>query len=130
MQQNENFAGGYGSGASPVAGQAKEIARTGTQQVKELGQSARERAMREANSRRESFAGEIDKLAGTLDKQRGQSEGAGPVLDFAANGARRLSAMLRDHTAEELLERTRHSPVALLAGTFALGFFAARLFRT
>jgi hypothetical protein len=113
-----------------VAGQAREIARAGTQQVREMGQSARERTLHELNQRRQSFAGEVEKLADTLEQQRGQSQGAGPVLDFAASAARRFSTALRDRSAEELFDGVRRNPMAVLAGTFALGFFATRLFRS
>ena len=126
MDERENMP----SGASPVAGQAREIARAGTRQVREMGQSARERTLHELNDRRQRFAGEVEKLANTLEQQRSQSDGAGPVLDFAASTVRRFSTSLRDHSAEELFEGVRRNPVAVLAGTFALGFFATRLFRS
>lgn len=130
MQQNEIFSQGTtGQQGSAVAGQAKELARTGTEQVKQLGQTTKDRALREIDSRRESFAGEFEKLAGTLEDQRGQSEAAGPVLDLAASAARRLSTALRDNSAEQLLQSVGRNPVAILGGTFALGFLVTRLFK-
>ena len=129
MQQNTNdLAGRIGDQASTAAGQAKELARVGTQQVKEITQTTRERALREIDSRRKSFAGEVEKLAGTLESQSGGSQ-AGPVLDLAASAARKLSTALKDNTAEQLLQSAARSPVAILAGTFALGFFVTRLFK-
>jgi hypothetical protein len=129
MQQNENYgAGGFGTDGS-AAGNAKEIARAGTQQVKELGQTTKERAFREIDTKRESFASEVEKLAGTLENQRGESEVAGPVLQLAASAARRLSTMMRDHSAEELLQQVMRNPTAVLAGTFALGFVATRILK-
>lgn len=118
-----------GASSSAVAGQAKEIARTSTRQVKQIGEEARGRALREINTRRQGFASEVEKLAGTLESQSAKSEGAGPILDLAATAARRLSATLNDHSAEELLRTVSRNPVAILAGTFALGFFATRLFK-
>lgn len=130
MQQNENISAARNGGeTSAAAGQAKEIARAGTQQVKEIGQTTKERALREIDSRRESIASEVEKLAGTLENQRGESQAAGPVLELAASTARRLSTALRDNTAEQLLQSASRNPVAILAGTFALGFFATRLFK-
>ena len=123
--QSENV----GAGSSPVAGQARELARTGTQQVRQMGQTAKERTLRALNDRRQSFAGEVEKIASTLEQQGGQAQGAGPVLDLAASAVRRFSTALRDHSAEELFDGVRRNPVAVLAGTFALGFFATRLFR-
>lgn len=129
MQQNENISVGRNGGeTSAVAGQAKEIARAGTEQVMQIGQTAKDRALREIDSRRKGFASEVEKLAGTLESQRVGSE-AGPILDFAASAARRLSGALRDNSAEQLLQSASRNPVAILAGTFALGFFATRLFK-
>lgn len=117
------------SGSSPVADQAREVARAGTEQVKEITHSAKERAMREVEARRERIASEVDKLAGALEKQGGESEVAGPVIDLAASAARKLSNTLRDRSAEDLFRGISHSPVAVLAGSFALGFLAVRLFK-
>ena len=114
---------------SLVAGQAKELARTSTKQAKEIGQTTKERALREIDTRRQRFASEVEELAGTLESHRGQSEAAGPVLDLAATAARRLSTALRDRSAEELFQGVARNPVAILAGSFALGFLATRLFK-
>ena len=115
--------------ASPVTDQAKQLARAGTEQVKELGGTAMERARREVDSRRERIAGEVGKLADMLEKQGSESEAAGPVLGLVASGARRLSTTLRDRSAEELLRGIARSPTMVLAGSFAIGFFAFRLFK-
>ncbi len=130
MQQTttNDLAGRIGDQASTAAGQAKELARVGTQQVKEITQTTRERALREIDSRRESIASEVEKLAGTLENQRGGGQ-AGPVIDLAASAARKLSTALKDNTAEQLLRSATRNPVAVLAGTFALGFFVTRLFK-
>lgn len=128
MQPNESISGArIASQPSTVAGQAKEIAMAGSQQVKEIGQTTKERAFREIDSRRESIAKEVEKLAGTLETQRSESQSAGPVLDLAATAARRLSTALRENSAEALLQGATRNPVAVLAGTFALGFFVTRL---
>ena len=130
MQSQEPTMGGRsGAGASPVADQAKEVARASTEQVKELGQTARERARREIDARRERFAGEVEKLAGVLEKEGNDSEVAGPVMGLAASAARRLSTTLRDRSAEELFRSVSRNPAAILAGSFALGFLAIRLFK-
>ena len=128
--QNENSRtvrpGGEGSAA---AGQAKELARTGTEQAKEIGKTAKERALREIDSRRESFASEIEKLAGTLETQGGGKQAMGPVMEYAASAARRFSTVLKNNSAEQLLQTAARNPVAILGGTFALGFFVTRLFK-
>lgn len=128
--QNENFrAVQPGKDGSAAAGQAKELARTGTEQVKELGKTAKERTLREIDSRREGVAAEIEKLAGTLEAQSGGSQTMGPVVEYAASAARRLSTALKDNSAEQLLQAVTRNPVAILGGTFALGFFVTRLFK-
>jgi hypothetical protein len=71
----------------------------------------------------------VEKLAGALEKQGGESEAAGPIIDLAAQAARRLSTTLRDRSAEDLFQGIAHSPAAVLAGSFALGFLAVRLFK-
>ena len=114
---------------SAVADQAKEIARTGTEQAKQIGQTAKERALREIDLRREQIAGQVERLAGNLERQRTESEEAMPVLDLAADGARRLSGALKERSAEDLLRSVGRSPTAVLAGSFALGFLAIRLFK-
>jgi len=120
---------GTGRSGASVAGQAKEMARTGTEQMKELGSSAKERARREIDSRRERLASEVEKLAGVLENQRGESEVAGPLIDVASSAARRLSSTLRERSADDLLRGLARSPGAILAGSFAIGFLATRLFK-
>lgn len=129
MQQQDPIGTSGQPGSSPVADQAREVARAGTEQVKEITQSAKERAKREIESRRERIASEVDKLAGALEKQGGDSEVAGPIIDLAASAARKLSTTLHDHSAEDLFQGVARSPVAILAGSFALGFLAVRLFK-
>lgn len=128
MQQfgNEGTLGGV----NPTpAGQARDIARTSTQQVKELSQTTKQRALREMDGKRHVLAGEVEKLASALEGQGGESEIAGPALQYAATGAKRFASALREHTAEELLQSATRNPAAVLAGTFAIGFLATRLFR-
>ena len=129
MQQNQNLGPGNGAESSAVAGQAKELARAGTEQVKQISRTTRERALREIDSRREGFAGEIEKLADTLEDQSRGSQAAGPVLDVVASTARKLSSALRDNSAEDLLRAVSRNPMAVLGGTFALGFLVTRLFK-
>src|SRR5438067_1635346 len=92
MQSQEPMIGSgpRSAGASQVADQTKEVARVGTEQVKELGETAKERARREIDARRERIAGEVEKLASALERQAGESEAAGPVIGLAANAVRRL----------------------------------------
>ena len=123
MQQQPEF------GSSAVADQAKRIAGTGSQQVKEIGATAKERALREIDARREQFAGQVERLADTLSKQHGEGQAPMPMLDMAADGARRLSEALRDKSAQELLQSVARNPMAVLAGSFALGFLTIRLFK-
>ncbi|MCA1826485.1 MAG: hypothetical protein LC689_06040 [Myxococcales bacterium] len=129
MQQQDDVTRQQGGDGSAVADQARELARAGTEQVKQIGQTAKDRAFREIDAKRERFASEVEKLAGTLESQRDGSEGAGPILDLAASAARRLSTALKDRSAEELLQGVAKNPVAILAGAFALGFVATRLFK-
>ena len=124
-QQSPNFS----ANSSAVADQAKKIAETSSQQVKEIGGTAKERAMREIDGRREQLAGQVERLAGALEQQRAGSEGPMPILDLAADGARRLSEALRNRSAQELLQGVARNPVAVLAGSFALGFLTVRLFK-
>ena len=126
--QNENYSAGSLGETSVVAGQAKDLARSGAEQVKQIGRTTKERALREIDSRRQIVASEVEKLAGTLEKQSSGSEAA-PVLDFVASGARRLATGLKENTAEQLLQAISRNPVAILGGTFALGFFVTRLFK-
>jgi len=128
MQQFGNEGTSAGVSATP-AGQARDIARTSTQQVKELSQTAKERALREMDGKRHVLAGEVEKLASALEGQGGESEIAGPALQYAATGAKRFASALREHTAEELFQSATRNPAAVLAGTFAIGFLATRLFR-
>ena len=127
--QNENLRAVQPGGDSSAAGQARELARTGTEQAKEIGKTARERALREIDSRRETFAAEIEQLAGTLESQGGGNQAVGPVIEYAASAARRFSTALKDNSAEQLLQAVARNPVAILGGTFALGFFVTRLFK-
>jgi hypothetical protein len=129
MQQQDPMGASGQTGTSPVADQAKEVARAGTEKVKEISQTAKDRAKREIENRRERFAGEVEKLAGALENQGSESEVAGPIIDLAASGARRLSTALRDHSAEDLFQSVTRSPAAVLAGSFALGFLAVRLLK-
>jgi hypothetical protein len=129
MQQNETYGATRSGTENPAAGSAKDIARAGTQQVKELSQTTKERALREIDTRRQSFASEVEKLAGTLENQKGQSGTAGPVLQLAASAARQLSTTMKDHTAEELFQQVARNPAAVLAGTFAIGFLITRLLK-
>jgi hypothetical protein len=129
MQQYENMGAGRLGTDTSAAGQAKELARAGSQQIKDLGQTTKERAIREIDSRRQTFASEIEKLAGTLESQGGQSEATGPVLQYAATAVRRLSTTMKDHTAEELFQQVARNPAAMLAGTFAIGFLVTRLLK-
>ncbi|MFN2548713.1 MAG: hypothetical protein ABR567_14905 [Myxococcales bacterium] len=129
MQQQDDVTRQQGGDGSAVADQARELARAGTEQVKQIGQTAKDRAFREIDAKRERFASEVEKLAGTLESQRDGSEAAGPILDLAASAARRLSTALKDRSAEELLQGVAKNPVAILAGAFALGFVATRLFK-
>ena len=128
MQQQSMGASGQ-TGSSPVTDQAKELARTSTEQVKEMGQSVKERAKREIDARRERAANDVEKLAGALERQGGESEVAGPFLDYAASAARKLSSTLRDRSAEDLFQGIARNPMAVLAGSFALGFLTIRLFK-
>ena len=130
MQQQDPIAGSMtGSASSPAADQVREVARTGAEQVKEIGQTAKERARREIDARRERIADEVERVASALEKQGGESETAGPVIDLAASAARRLSSTLRERSAEDLLQGVARSPMAVLAGSVALGFLAVRLFK-
>ena len=128
MQQYGNDGALGGVNPSP-AGQARDLARTSTQQVKELSQTTKQRALREIDGKRHTLAGEVEKLASALEGQGGDSEIAGPALQFAASGARRFASALRENTAEQLLQSATRNPTAVLAGTFAIGFLATRLFR-
>jgi hypothetical protein len=133
MQQQYPTATGRQKSVEPstsvVTEQAKEIARAGTEQVKEIGQTTKERALREIDTRRMRIAGEVEKLAGTLERHGSESETAMPIFDLAATAARTLSGAMRDRSTEELLQRVARNPMAILAGSFALGFFTIRLFR-
>ena len=113
---------------SPVAQEAKEIARQGTEQAKAIGQTARERALYEVNSQRERLAGEMEKIAGAIEGQGGDGA-ATPLRNLAASAARSVSSTLRNRSAEDLFAGVRRNPAAVLAGSFALGFFAVRLFK-
>ena len=128
MQQYGNEGTLAGANPSP-AGQARDIARTSAQQVKDLSETTKQRALREMDGKRHTLAGEVEKLASALEGQRGESEIAGPALQFAATGARRFASALREHTAEELFQSATRNPTAVLAGTFAIGFLATRLFK-
>jgi hypothetical protein len=131
MQQQDAISTGSttSSASSPAADQVREVARAGAAQVKDIGQTAKERARLEIDARRERIAGEVEKLAGALEKQGGESETAGPVIGLAASAARRLSSALRERSAEDLLQGVIRSPVAVLAGSVALGFLSVRLFK-
>ena len=127
--QNENFRTLQPAKDGSAAGQAKELARTGGEQVKEIGKTAKERALREIDSRREGVAGEIEKLATTLETQGEGKQAIGPVMEYAASAARRVSTALKDNSAEQLLQTVARNPVAILGATFALGFVVTRLFK-
>jgi hypothetical protein len=120
---------GAGTDTSPVTQQAKELARTGSEQVKEITQSTRQRALRELDTKRMSFADEVEKLAGVLERHGNESDKTTPVLDIAASAARRLSTAMKDRSTEELLRGVTRNPMAVLAGSFALGFLTVRLFK-
>ena len=118
-----------GADASTVAEQAKDIARMGTKQVKDIAQTAKERALHELDNRRKGIAAEVDKLASVLEKQGGEGGAATPILDAAASAARGLSNTIRTRSSEELFRGLARSPMAVLAGSFALGFLALRLLK-
>jgi hypothetical protein len=120
---------GAGTDKSPVTQQAKELARAGSEQVKEITQSTKERALRELDTKRMSFADDVEKLAGVLERHGSESNTAKPVLDIASTAARRLSTAMKDRSTEELWRGITRNPMAVLAGTFALGFLTVRLFK-
>ena len=133
MQQYTNATGTGakdGLGASAVTVQAKEIARAGTEQAKQIGETAKARTLREMESKRQEFAGEFEKLADVLEKQETQGEVPSQIVGLAARATRSLATTLHDRSAEEILQGVRRSPVAVLAGSFALGFVAFRLLKS
>jgi hypothetical protein len=134
MQQYTNATGtGARDGAgtsSAVTVQAKELARAGTEQAKQIGETAKARALREMESKREKIAGEVEKLAGVLEKQETEGEVSSPIVGLAARATRSLATTLQDRSAEEILQDVRRSPVAILAGSFAIGFVAFRLLKS
>ena len=128
-QQYPGSAARTGANSSAVADQAKKIAETSSQQVREIGGTAKERALREIDGRREQLASQVERLAGALQRQREESGAPMPIFDLAADGARRLSDALRDRSAQELLQGVARNPAVVLAGSFALGFLTLRLFK-
>jgi hypothetical protein len=124
MQQDYANAAGRQK-TSPVSQETKEIARQGTEQAKQIGQTAKDRALYEVNNQRERIADEMEKLAGTIEGQGGGT----PILNLAASAARSFSSTLKDRSAEELFAGVTRNPVTVLAGSFALGFLAVRLFK-
>jgi hypothetical protein len=133
VQQSTNTTGAGardGAGTSAVTGQAREIARAGTEQAKQIGETAKARALREMESKRQKFATDVEKLADVLEKQETQREVPSEIVGLAAKATRSLATTLQDHSAEEILQRVRRSPVAVLAGSFALGFVAFRLLKS
>ena len=133
MQQYTNATGAGakdGVGTSAVTVQAKEIARAGTEQAKQIGETAKARALREMESKRQKIGSEVEKLADVLEKQETQAEVPSQVVGLAARATRSLATTLQDRSAEEILQSVRRSPVAVLAGSFALGFVAFRLLKS
>jgi hypothetical protein len=128
MQPNQPNAAGQTIGTSPVAHEAKEIARQGTEQARAMSETAKERAIYEVNNQRERIAGEMEKLAGALEQQGDGS--STPILNLAASATRSLSSTLKRRSAEDLFAGVTRNPTAVLAGSFALGFLAVRLFKT
>lgn len=128
MQQGNTNRERQPAGAdSSVADGAKQIAKQGTEQVKAVGETARQRALYEVNSQRERIAEQIEKVAESLRHE--QDGGQMPVLNLAASAAHSLSSTLRNRSAEDLFGAVTRNPVAVLAGAFALGFLSVRLFK-
>lgn len=128
MQQGNPYPERQPAGpSSRVADETKELARQGTEQVKAVSQTARQRALYEVNHGRERLADDIHQLASTLE---GHADGgASQVAKLAASAAHSLSSTLRNRSAEDLLGAATRNPVAVLAGAFAVGFLSVRLFR-
>jgi hypothetical protein len=128
MQQNQPNAAGKTTATSPVVHEAKEIARQGTEQARAMSETAKERALYEVNNQRERIASEMEKLAGALERQGGDGS-ATPILNLAASATRSLSSTLKRRSAEDLFAGVTRNPTAVLAGSFALGYLAVRLFK-
>lgn len=106
----------YGSGTQHTTGEAKEKA-------KELGRTARERALSVVDQQKDQVSGLLDRVADSMQDDR--------IGGYASDYARRGAEYLRRQSADELLDSVRRGfrtrPGLVLSACFVAGLAFARL---
>ena len=108
-------------------------------QAGRLGSAAKERVTREVDSRKGMIATQLNDIATALEETASQLEergvkGAQRIAGMASENVRKVSQAIEGRSVDELVgmakQQFRSSPVPVLLGCVALGFFGARLLRS
>jgi hypothetical protein len=106
----------HGSGTQHTTGEAKEKA-------KELGRTARERALSVVDQQKDQVSGLLDRVADSMQDDR--------IGGYASQYARRGAELLRRQSADELFDSMRRGlrarPGLVLSACFVAGLAFARL---
>src|SRR5689334_317721 len=112
--------------SNPTGAQEPSALDEGKEQVRRLGEAARDRVMKSGEERRTQIVDRIGQIAERLEEVAAPDGGeSNQYVQRAAEYVRRLERTLGQHSTEELLglaeERIRQRPGLFLAGCFALG---------
>jgi len=108
-------------------------------QASRLGSAAKERVTREVDSRKGMVATQLNDIASALEEAANQLEqrgikGAHRIAGMATQNVRKISEAIEGRSVDELVgmakQQFRTSPVPVLLGAVALGFFGSRLLRS
>ena len=130
---------GGNSGSHDMGARAREYASVGRDQAKKFGSMARERAIKQADTRKSHFASQLDNFAGTLEEVSRTLEDRGDDtqkewVDRGAKLVRNASKEIRSRSTEELFDtaqrQVKSKPELAMLGAFALGFLGIRLLRS
>lgn len=122
-----------------VGARAREFASGGRERAKHFGELAKERLVKQADSRKQMAASQLDEFAATLEEvsRTLEERGNDTQKEWVERGARlvrKASREMRRRSSEELLDvaqkQLRRNPTIAVAGAFALGFLGIRLLRS
>ena len=138
-ERSDTLAGGEGGMKEHMGARAREFAYEGRHQAKRFGSMARERAMKQAESRKSLFASQLDNFAGTLEEvsrtldERG-NDSQKELVERGARYVRKASQQLRNRSTDELFdtaqEQLKANPALAIGGAMVLGFLGVHLLRS
>lgn len=107
------------------------------EQVTELAHSAKDAAQQTIGRQKDTVASNLGSFAGALRnaarESGSESQGVGPIAEWAADGLERVSSALRTRDLNSMLrgaeDFARRQPVAFFLTAAAAGFLAARFLK-